>query len=60
LFIEILRWSDPRLNYTRYSNLTELSKYHLTHWIDLQTSNDLIWKPDHSYTNQVNIEVEAE
>ena len=60
MFIEIVRWLDPRLNYTKYNNLSEITAYHRSHWIDLQTSNDLIWKPHHSYVNQVSLEVESE
>eukprot|EP00347_Sterkiella_histriomuscorum_P019697 403340633 len=60
VFIEIVRWNDQRLNYTKYSTLPEITPYHKSHWIDLQTSNDLIWKPHHSYVNQVGMEVQSE
>jgi Neurotransmitter-gated ion-channel ligand binding domain len=60
IFIEIVHWQDPRLNYSKYTNISSISAYHKSHWIDLQTSNDLIWKPTHSYVNQVLMEVESE
>jgi len=41
-------------------NISSITQYHREKWIDLETSNYLIWKPSISYQNEVNQKVESE
>ncbi len=46
-----MRWRDKRLGYGAM-NLTEINRYHMTHWIDLDTSKDNFWRPSISYLDE--------
>jgi hypothetical protein len=59
VFIEIIHWDDPRLQYTKYA-IPELTPYHKTHWIDFLTSKNEIWLPKIDYARNVDMSIQSE
>lgn len=41
-------------------NLSEITEYHKSHWIDLYQAKHLIWKPTIKYSKMVDFSVEQE
>ena len=53
--IEEIKWVDTRLVYNE--SVPDVTDYHLTHWIDLASGADSIWKPTITYNDHVKVEV---